>query len=90
MDQNSLTNLASLLNQQIDSQETLVEFLYKAKALICVTLGRDFLDYDKLTINNYLWILSELIENASSLSENMLNTLLRNAPPLHLKSTAYI
>lgn len=81
MDQSSLTNLTSLLNQQIDSQETTVEYLYKAKALIYVTLGRDFLDYDKITINDYLWTLSEFIEDACSLSENMLNILLRNAPP---------
>ncbi|MBA2654437.1 MAG: hypothetical protein H0U71_05170 [Gammaproteobacteria bacterium] len=78
MDQHSLTNLTSLLNQQIGSQETLVEYLYKAKALINVTLGRDFLDYDKVTINHYLWILSVFIEDACSLSENIRNDLLRN------------
>jgi|LakMenEpi03Aug12_release.lakeMendotaPanAssembly.Ray.scaffolds.fasta_scaffold424831_2 hypothetical protein len=79
MDPNSLTDTKSLLNQQIASQEALINYLHKAKALTNVTLNIDFLGCDKTTLHDYLWTLNDLLEHASFLSEKIFNNSLREA-----------
>lgn len=79
MDPSSLTDMMSLLNQQIATQEALANYLHKAKALTTVTLGINFLEYDNVTLHDYLWTLSDLIEDASILSEEILKDSSRKA-----------
>ncbi len=84
MAQNSLTDLMALINNQICSQETLVECLSKAQALIYVAIGNEFLDHEPCTIHDYLWALSDFIEQARSLSEHVRDALLMGTPPNNL------
>jgi hypothetical protein len=81
MAQNSLTDLVALINQQANSQEILAECLSKVQALIHVALDDNFLDYENFIINDYLWALSDFIEQAKLLSEESLEALLKKASP---------
>jgi hypothetical protein len=69
----------SLIKDEINSREVLIEHLSKAKAMIHVALNGDFLNFEKLLINDYLWALSDLIERASRVNEQSLNSLLRQS-----------
>jgi hypothetical protein len=84
MAENSLTDLVLLINHQTSHQERLSEHLSKAQALLNVALGEDFLNYNKSIINDYLSTLSGLIEQAKMISEQLLDTLLKNRLSNHL------
>lgn len=81
MAERSVPELLPLINQQIDFHETLNEYLAKAQALAHVAMSDDFLDYPELIIHYYLWVLSDVVENAKRLSqvnEDSLNFLVKN------------
>jgi len=78
---NSLTDLISFINLQISTQETQREHLSKAKALISVALGEDFVNFEKSVIYDYLWVLNDLIAAAHDLGEKTLSAMLQiNSP----------
>lgn len=58
--------------------DALFECLLKAEALAQVALlTDDFFEYEKSTINSYLWVLSDLLSQAKGLSQQSLDELLK-------------
>ncbi len=78
MAEHSITQLLSLINRQLDSQETLNTYLSKAEALMQVAMSDDFLSYPRAATYYYLWAVSDIIEQAQKLNEESLNFLLNN------------
>ena len=73
---NTVSEILSLINEQIEFQEELYEYLLKADALSTIALSEGFLDYKKSIINNYLWAMSSIIMKAINLNEKSFNKLL--------------
>lgn len=71
-----ITQLLSLINQEVDSREALKEHLSKAESLAHIALNDDFLTHSKTILYFYLWVLSDIIEHAKILNDRSLNTLL--------------
>ena len=80
MAHHSLNEFSALINQQVEFQEILHEYLSKAEALSSVSLGENFLNYPLVTIHSYLWELSDLIEKIKQINEQSLNALLKQMP----------
>jgi hypothetical protein len=77
----SVNDLLNVINQQIESRETLSDHLWKADALVNVAARcRDFFDYPTLNLHYYLLILSDIIEHAKAANEQSLKILLRQRP----------
>ena len=81
----SVNYLLNLINAQVKLLENINTCLSKAEALAQVALGDNFLDYPNVSIYNFLWALSDIIEQAKSLNEKSLNTLLKRRPFPDLK-----
>lgn len=77
MNTNSLLDYLPWINQQTASQEALLEYLFKAEAMLTVILLSDPANYSRVTLYDYLWGLSDLIEQARVLNEDLLNALLK-------------
>jgi len=60
----SLNHFAPHVNQQIDSLETINDQLAQANALAQVALHEGFPEYPQQMIHHYLFVLSDIIENA--------------------------
>jgi hypothetical protein len=72
MAKNSLKQFESI-DHQIELQEKLRESLSKAIALMNIALDENFLNYPKLVVELYFWVIFDLlelirIENRSTLS----------------------
>jgi hypothetical protein len=78
MAEHSITQLLSIINQQIDSQESLNTYLLKAETLLEIAMNDGFLSYSTASIYYYLWVLSDVVEKARKFNEDSLNILLRN------------
>lgn len=77
MADNSVTQLVTLINQQIESQENLSQHLSKAQALAHIAMDDGFLDYPASVVQFYLWVLSDIIDHAKGMNEQALNTSLK-------------
>ncbi len=75
MSQNILTEYLVFLNHQIASQEILLEYHLKAEAMLKMVLNSNLPSYSVSTIYHYLWSLSDIITQAKTLNEVLLNTL---------------
>lgn len=74
----SLDDFSSLINPQTEPQETLSEHLKKAKVLLDVILeGGKFHEYPQEIVYNYFWAVSDYVDRAYELSENLLGSFLR-------------
>lgn len=71
-----ITQLSSLINQEVNSREVLKEYLSKAESLAHIALNGDFLTHSKTILYFYFWVLSDIIEQAKILNERSLDTLL--------------
>ena len=80
----SVSYLLNLINAQVKLLENINTCLSKAEALAQVALGDDFLAYPEVSIYNFLWALSDIIEQAKSLNEKSLNILLKRRPDLKI------
>ena len=78
------TDLKALIKQQVDERETLADSLGKLEALAATTMLNDFLDQDTDTVSSYLWTLCGLIQQARSVNNESLNSLLAVARSLKL------
>ncbi len=76
MAESSVSDFISLINQQIEVQETLSSHLSKIEGLFHIALSDYFLDCSKNIQYEYLHTLSELIYQARKRSEDILNFLL--------------
>ena len=81
----SVSYLLNLINAQVKLLENINICLSKAEALAQMTLSDDFLDYSNVSIYNFLWALSDIIEQAKRLNEKSLNALLKRRPCPDLK-----
>lgn len=80
MAENNLTQFLSLINQQVESRETLNEHLSKAGALAQIAMGDDFFDQSPLILHHFVWIMSDVIERAKTINEQSLDDLLKQRP----------
>lgn len=71
----SVNHLIDLINQQIDYQEDLSDCLSKAEALVRITLFNDFYEFSDEIKHNFLWVLSDIIENTKVIHEEALKRL---------------
>jgi len=79
MNQNILPDYLPWINQQIASQESLLEYLFKAEAMVNVILGSNFPTFSAVTLHDYLWGLSDIVEQAKFLNEGLLDALIKVA-----------
>lgn len=75
----SLT-LLSLINQQVEDQELLSEYLLKAEALTQIALVEDFLEQPAKILYYYLWALNDIVERARVMNEQSLSVLMKKMP----------
>ncbi len=75
----SVNEIASLINNQIDSHEKIQGYLLKAEALTHVALGGDFLDHGRLIVHEYLGALCDIIIESRHFNESVLNNLIKNS-----------
>lgn len=68
----SVNEVAFLINQQ----EHLFERLIKIEAVSQLSLSEDFYDYERSITHAYLWTLADMISEAKTLSEKLLQALL--------------
>lgn len=74
-----LTQLASLINHQVDSHETLATYLSKLDTLLHVAMENEgFLTCPPAIPYYYLWIVSDIVGQAKAFNEDVLNFVLRN------------
>ncbi|HSW69142.1 MAG TPA: hypothetical protein VLI69_03145 [Gammaproteobacteria bacterium] len=72
-----LNEIASLINNQIDSREQMHECLLKAEALAHVALSGDFLDRGQSILNEYLGVLFDFILESKTLNQAALDDLIK-------------
>ena len=74
----SLNDLLSLINQRLDSYETLSMYLAQGKALMEIAVTDSFLEQQEVTQHDYLWACRELLARAFELNEQLLNQWLQH------------
>ena len=79
----SVNEVLSLINNQIQFHEKIQEILIKAEALSHISTTECFFDCDRPIMHAYLSILSDLISNAKIMSDEALICLSRNAKISH-------
>ncbi len=78
MAEHSITQLLSIINQQIDSQEKLNTYLSKVETLLEFAMSDGFLGYSTASIYYYIWVVSDIVERAKISNEESLNVLLKS------------
>lgn len=73
MTPDNLNEFSLFINQQMLSSESINEHLSKASALMQIFLHYDFSEFSQKTIHDYLWTLSDMIENAYTHNIKSLN-----------------
>jgi len=68
-----------LITASCRNQETLLEYIFKAEAMLNVILGSNFPDFSAVTLHDYLWGLSDIVEQAKFLNEGLLDALIKVA-----------
>ncbi len=69
----SLNDILTLINQRLDSYETLRMYLAQSKALMEVAVSEGFLEQQNIIQHDYLWACRELLVRAYDLNEKLLN-----------------
>ena len=72
-----VNEIASLINNQIDSREQMQDCLLKAEALALVALSHDFHEHGQSIINEYLAAMFDFILESRTLNEVALNSLMK-------------
>lgn len=73
MNEEMLSNYESLLNHQVASQEVLLEYHVKAKAMLKVLLGANLHGYSISMVHDYLTVLDDVISRAQRFNEKLLD-----------------
>lgn len=68
----SVNEVLSLINNQIQFHEKIQEILMKAEALSHVSATECFFDCDRSVMHSYLWMLLDLISSAKTVSDDSL------------------
>ena len=85
MAQGSLPDYSSIINQFIASQEALLECHFKAEAMIEILLNSSFLIRPR-ALHDYFWALSDMIDQAKVLNEQLLKIAIVKIIPLLVES----
>lgn len=76
MADHSVTQISSLINQQIEIQEQMEISLWKLEALIeAAVLSENFYDLSRSSLHHYFLIVSGLIEELSNTNQISIDTL---------------
>lgn len=79
MAMNSLSDFSFLINQQLELHQKMETHLCQLEALIAVArLSEDFYDFNQETLQNYLWVINDLIMSVTSINQESLKMLLTN------------
>lgn len=73
-----LTNISdfkSFLNETVVELQLIFEHHGKADSILEVALTGDFAQKPALIIHNFLWALSDIVNQAKNLNENLLNSM---------------
>jgi hypothetical protein len=79
MSQNSVTEYYLFINEQIITQEKMLEYHLKADSMLKVLLESNLSRYSYATIHHCLWGIQDNINRAKILNESLLQTLLKIA-----------
>ena len=77
MDQKKLADYLFLIKYLAESQEVLLEYQTRVEAIIQLVVGNDLIDYPALKLHLYLRELSDSVERAVFLTEDVMGTLHR-------------
>ncbi len=77
MDQKKLADYLFLIKYLSESQEVLLEYQTRIDAIVQLVVGNDLIDYPALKLHLYLRELSDSVERAVFLSEDVMSTLHR-------------
>lgn len=77
MNQEMVSDYESLLNHQVASQEVLLEYHAKAKALLKVLLGSNLPSYSASTLHDYLSVLDDIVSRAKQFNETLLDVAIK-------------
>lgn len=86
MDQVRLSEWLSLMEQQLASQEVLLEYHFKLEAMVEMMLAKDLIDYPPAMLHDYLWVVNDLIGKAKELNEDLLDLIIGVMPSLAIAS----
>ncbi len=74
----SLIDITSVINQQIDTQELLSERLCKLEAILFATSAERLLEYENIsTLQNYLWVLCDITMEIRGLHAQALSAMMK-------------
>jgi hypothetical protein len=73
MDQVRLSEWPSLMQRQLAVQEVLLEYHFKLEAMVEMILTKDLIDYPPAMLHDYLWVVSDLIDKAKQVNEDLLD-----------------
>lgn len=90
MAQSSLSDYKSIINNLLVSQETLLQYHFKADAMLHVMLTDDFFSCPTRVLYDYVWALSDIVNSAKNLNEQLVNFLLRTEGLLITPSSSAI
>jgi len=79
MSKYSLADPFMFINHQITTQEKLLQYHLKADSLLKVLIESNLSHHSRSTMSYYLWGVRDIIHQAHTLNESLLNTLTRMA-----------
>lgn len=77
MDQSRLSDSTSEIKFQLASQEILFQYLSKVEAMVEILLAKDLIDYPSAKLHDYLLVISDLVDKARTLNEDLIGRMVR-------------
>ena len=74
----SLSDIASVINVQIDTQELLSEHLCKLEAILRAASAERFFEYETFTLQHYLWAICDMTVEMKKMNEQALSSMLKS------------
>jgi hypothetical protein len=72
------------MRHQLASQEVLLASHAKVEAMLEMILAKDLVNYPQTKLHDYLWTVSDLVDKARKLNEELLDMLVRMVPLLEV------
>jgi len=72
MGKDTLPEYLNFIKQHLNSQEQLLQYLFRAETQIELVLEQDLLTYPKSRLHDCLLMISDLIQKARALSESLM------------------
>jgi len=80
MAQNTLPDYLVIIKQQINSQQTLLQYYTEMESIVEMIIGKEMLRFPRAKLSEYLWKLSDLMSEAQELNEGIVKTLMEIDP----------